>query len=293
MKKIHLCITWILLFSLLCTMLSGCSSGFGPSEEKSWSERIAEYSYWNKVGTLKKDLTKHSNASAEELTAYDNSKFRYAFGGRNVFIQSASSQQSLESYNANFPIESIKSIDDDTVCVVYRLETEDQKTTLAYVVFQREIKYFTKKDGVDKAGKYEHWERKGEIYFVSEKLDESAFSDVSIGDSFFSVAEIDNGVYFDADYDCFGFFVTGYPYSITSYRILTDGIMIIRFAPVDQKPVQKPELSEDIVIEMPDVSEDTVMPELSEYVVIEKTFYSFGSDEFPADISLTSGDILD
>ena len=69
--------------------------------------------------------------------------------------------------------------------------------------------------------------------------------------------------------------------------------MIIRFAPVDQKPVQKPELSEDIVIEMPDVSEDTVMPELSEYVVIEKTFYSFGSDEFPADISLTSGDILD
>ena len=94
---------------------------------------------------------------------------------------------------------------------------------------------------------------------------------------FFSVAEIDNGVYFDADYDCFGFFVTGYLYSITSYRILTDGIMIIRFAPVDQKPVQKPELSEDIVIEMPDVSEDTVMPELSEYVVIEKTFYSFGS----------------
>lgn len=293
MKKIYLCIAWILLFSVLCAMLSGCSAGFDHSEEKSWSERIDEYSYWNKAGTLKKDLTRHSNASAEELTVYDNRMFSLVFAARNVIVDASSISNTLDGYNAYFPIESIKSIDDDTVCVVYRLETEDQKTTLAYVVFQREIKYFTKKDGVDKAGKYEHWERKGEIYFVSEKLDESAFSDVSIGDSFFSVAEIDNGVYFDADYDCFGFFVTGYPYSITSYRILTDGIMIIRFAPVDQKPVQKPELSEDIVIEMPDVSEDTVMPELSEYVVIEKTFYSFGSDEFPADISLTSGDILD
>lgn len=273
MKKIYLCITWILLFSVLCTILSGCSSGFDPSEEKSWSERIDEYSYWNKVGTLKKDLTKHPNASAEELTAYDNSKFRYAFGGRNVFIQSASSQQSLESYNANFPIESIKSIDDDTVCVVYRLETEDQKTTLAYVVFQREIKYFTKKDGVDKAGKYEHWERKGEIYFVSEKLDESAFSDVSIGDSFFSVAEIDNGVYFDAEYDRGGL-LTGRPYVINSYRVLSDGIMIIRFeASVEQETDQT--------------------PELSEYTVAQKTFYSFGSDVFPADVSLTSGNILD
>lgn len=274
MKKIHLCITWILLFSLLCTMLSGCSSGFGPSEEKSWSERIDEYSFWNKVGTLKKDLTRQSNASAEELTVYDNRMFSLVFAARNVIVDGASSiSNTLDGYNAYFPIESIKPIDDDTVCVVYRLEKEDQKTTLAYVVFQREIQYFTKKDRVDKAGRYENWKINGEIYFVSEKLDESAFSDVSIGDSFFSVAEIDNGVYFDAEYDRGGL-LTGRPYVINSYRVLSDGIMIIRFeASVEQETDQT--------------------PELSEYTVVEKTFYSFGSDVFPADISLTSSDILD
>ena len=274
MKKFYLCIAWILLFSVLCTMLSGCSSGFGPSEEKSWSERIAEYSYWNKVGTLKKDLTKHSNASAEELTVYDNRMFSLVFVARNVIIDGASSiSNTLDCYNTYFPIESIKPIDDDTVCVVYQLEKEDQKTTFAYVVFQREMKYFTKKDGVDKAGRYENWKINGEIYFVSEKLDESTFSDVSIGDSFFSVAEIDNGVYFDAEYDC-GDLTAPPPYVINSYRILSDGIMIIRF-----EALGEPETDQT--------------PELSEYTVAQKTFYPFGSDAFPADVSLTSGDILD
>ena len=114
MKKIYLCIAWILLFSVLCAMLSGCSAGFDHSEEKSWSERIDEYSYWNKAGTLKKDLTRHSNASAEELTVYDNRMFSLVFAARNVIVDRSSISNTLDGYNAYFPIESIKPIDDDT-----------------------------------------------------------------------------------------------------------------------------------------------------------------------------------
>ena len=133
-----------------------------------------------------------------------------------------------------------------------------------YVIFERTIACFTKEDGVDKTGTYERWSKTGELYFVTQSLSSANFDNVKIGDSASSVCAIDSAVSFDADYA--GIDAAQMKYNFTSYRILSDGIMIIKF-------------------EGPMYQENSEKPLLSAYTVSEKAFYPYNSDEVPEEIA--------
>ena len=255
----------IMITTAVIAMIFVVGIGVTAMVSKNWSEKISENFGWNEKNSFMADFEAQNNKSTGQLTAYDYNTFRFLFGLRNFVLPNASSQiYILEHFNESFPIELIKKIDSDHICVVYKLSRENGENVLAYVIFERTIAYFTKEDGVDKKGTYERWSKTGELYFVTQSLSSADFDNVKIGDSASSVCAIDSAVSFDADYAAID--AAQMKYNFTSYRILSDGIMIIEF-------------------EGPMYQENSEKPLLSAYTVSEKAFYPYHSDEVPEEIA--------
>ena len=239
-----------LSFSLLS--LSSCH----PFKQ-SWSEKIEEMRGEQKAGSLIKSFGKQYNVDEAELTAYDFAKFHRRHLHRIHANLALSSQlHSLRNYNRSFPIESMILLDQDTLCVIYKLALEDGEQTIAYVVFKRAV--YEKNDDL-----CEWWHKNGELYFISEQLQYTDYQSIDVGDSMVSAIEIDPAIEFDMHYVTF-------PLSldykkVTAYRVLTDGILILEF------------------------KDDgcTSSTDPSAFTVTQKTFYPYSGTESPEGVSLT------
>ena len=73
----------------------------------------------------------------------------------------------LYLFNKSFPIEHIQIIDNENICVIYKLKKEDSSLVYAYVVFRKQTQDFDVSDGVEERGTYEQWVNYGEYYLVS------------------------------------------------------------------------------------------------------------------------------
>lgn len=258
----------IILSIILVILITVIGVGVSAMISRSWSEFLSENRDM-KAGSLMKNFDKQYNLDVSELTAYDYNKFIFHIVARNTDVEVLSSSRAIyiQQFNAIMPIERINKIDDDHIFVVYNLNRDDQNA-LVYVVFERIIQEFTEQDdaeaaGVEEVGEYELWEKTGEFYFVTKELSSADFENVQVGDSAETVNAIDAAVSFDAEY------VFTYKDSIfvnfISYRVLTDGVMIIEFEAA------------------PDEGTGTA-PLLSDYTVKSKTFYPYGS-EMPENVS--------
>lgn len=94
------------------------------------------------------ESNKELNTGLNELNAYDYSKFVFYGTPRKVVTREGNALSNISSkllyiqdYDKIFPIQHVEVIDDDTLCVVYKLE-ENGETEYRYVIFNRQdIKY--------------------------------------------------------------------------------------------------------------------------------------------------------
>lgn len=277
-KGLIISVAAILLTAIIGTGAYAMKSDKTEKEapKKSWSEKLNEIpDAWIKKNSLMKAFDQTYNKSEEELTSYDFSSFYLKYGGTRHFVTdwSSSDVKWLQEFNKVYPIELIKEIDQDHICVVYKFSSDEVENILTYVVFERQTKFLTKKDNVESAGFYEKWEKTGEFYFLTNKLSSSDFDNIQIGDSVLSVCSIDPAVSADYYYYCYSMDASNI--YVNSYRLLSDGIMVIEF-------------------KAPRNTESEYIPELSKYTVSSKTFYPYNSDDFPNEIKavINSPDIL-
>ena len=273
-KILIISISAILLTAIIGTgayaMISDKTEKEAP--KKSWGEKLSEIpDVWIKKNSLMKAFDQTYNKSESELTSYDFSSFPILYGPRHGVIPELNSQIIwLQAFNEVYPIELIKEIDQDHICVVYKFSYDEVENILTYVVFERQTKFLTKKDDVESAGFYEKWDKTGEFYFLTEKLSSSDFDNIQIGDSALEVYNIDPAISVDMGFRS----VDNLNLYFKSYRLLSDGIMVIECS-IDRN---KEESTSD----------------LSEYTVSSKTFYPYNSDDFPDEIKavINASDIL-
>ncbi len=183
---------------------------------------------WARIGTVKK-VARNTDTSVDDLTVYNYEDFIMSLRYRYDINPNMSSETYfLQHYNKSFPIEKMKLIDENTLAVVYKLSDNDGEQALLSLIFEREIEYFSKGDGVDASGKYECWTKTGEFYFVTEQLSFDDLKNVKIGDSFDEVKKLDAAVSFDRSYMLYKL-DTKPKAMFTSYRMLSDGIAVIEF----------------------------------------------------------------
>ena len=272
-KTISLGLVLTILIGLVALSFSSCSRTEAPSvtPTKSWSERFREIGdIWNDPGSFVGSYGEQYNVPIETLTVYSYSEFWTRYDPSST-ISITPQLIYLQEFNSVFPIERVKMIDENTVVVVYKLEMDyealDREIALAYVVFKRKVAELTEEHGLDKVGSYESWKKNGEIYFVSKNLSKAAFSNVKVGDSLPSVIAVDPAVLFDGDKA----HRTESIISFTTYRILSDGMMLIEF----EAPLNSSGHS----------------PGLSDYKVTKKTFYPYGEASSPEGVSLSLNQI--
>lgn len=231
-----------------------------------WSDTDI-FNYWRDNGSLMNSFEDYNNLSLEEMTAYDYDRFMFVLGSRFIRTNASSEIYSLGQFNKSFPIERVEKIDSEHILVVYKLKRENAEEVFTYVVFEKEVNYFKKEDGVDADGEYELWKKNGEFYFFTDNtLSSMDFAHINVGDSAATVAEIDPAVLFEYN-EC------GYvdPSAATayyqSYRVLTDGIMVIEF-------------------EAKMLEGQIRWPDHAEFYVASVLFYPFDGDDFPAKVSI-------
>ena len=280
-KILIISISAILLTAIIGTgayaMISDKTEKEAP--KKSWGEKLSEIpDVWIKKNSLMKAFDQTYNKSEDELTSYDFSSFGMQYGYRGRVCSAYSSHMYwLQQFNDQYPIELIKKIDNDHICVVYKFSYVHPTTgeiyfenVLTYVVFERETKFLTKKDNVESAGFYEKWEKTGEVYFLTKKLSSSDFKNVKVGDDISSVAAIESAIAADIR---FVEFDDSYAY-MRSYRLLSDGIMVIEYKATYTK--------------------NDGYTSINQYILSSKTFYPYNSDDFPDEIKavINASDIL-
>lgn len=187
----------------------------------------------------------------EDLTEYSGSDFVFFHHGRGARPPlSGFCYPLLFQQDEDMPIERLERIDKNTVCVVYKLyyyadvEGDIKKTAYVCVLFKRE-EWISE----DKKRTGEQWLKTGEYYcFHQHVLSSDAYKDIQVGDSLQRVVDIDDSLLIDWDPQ---------NYFLITYQLLSDGIMAWYF---------NAGLPEDAPFEV------------SEYKLIEKTFYRFGTD---------------
>lgn len=259
-KKISLWLAIVMLMGLALLSLSSC----GHTSEKSWSEIIdGMEDSWNESGNFAESFHERYNVSTACLTAYSDRDFYLRYGPSPT--SDCTYLSTLQEFNDEFPIECVRLLDENTVCVVYKLEMDAEGGAvprISYVIFKREVAQLTEQDGVEKAGEYELWKKNGEVYVSSSKLTYTDFSSVGIGDPISSVLAIDPTLKID---DAFLESASQVALaSETSSRLLADGILFITF----QVP-------------------SAATPSLSEARITEMTFYPYTSEVTPGGGSLS------
>lgn len=264
------------VLSLFVLLLGLATMGVSAMATKLWNQTINKSQHgWYEKGSITQKFDNQYNLQLDELTQYDYKAFAYAHGGRHVIDEFSSNLYTLHHFNGSFPVELIKTIDSDNLCVVYKLE-KDNKEIFSYVLFKRRVSEFSGEDGSGLIGSYEIWEKTGEVYFVSKILSSADFADVAIGDVASEVNKIDTAVSFDEDFGGYYRISKGIKHiGFISYRLLLDGIMLIEFeAEVDQVTNE--------------------IPSFEEFKVVSKTFYSYddySNSDYPSVIH--SSDILE
>ena len=233
--------------------------------KKSWSKKLSEMpNGWIKINSLMRDFEQQYNKSEDELTSrYDYMSFLLHYGSRHKVETSWNSRlYCLQDFNEVCPIELIKKIDREHICVVYKISHNEVGDVLAYVVFERQTAFLTKKDGVESAGFYEKWEKTGEFYLLTEKLSSADFENIEVGDPALDVSNIEPAILAEFHLFTFGYGHDDSKIYIETYRLLTDGIMHILF-------------------EAPKNAENGGLSPFSEFTVYSKTFYPYNSEAIP------------
>ena len=245
-------------------MLSLLAIGGIANSYKSWSEKLSGHYPWLENGSLMNDFEQQYNLSKSELSVYDYMYFDASLGGRYIKTSGSIELHTLQAFNDSYPIELIKRIDNEHICVVYNVERNDLQEVFVYVVFEKKTTYFTEEDGVEQAGTYEIWEKNGEFYYLTKELAYDDFADIGIGDSAVKVNDIDCAVSFETRYMKL---IPGNKRYFTSYRLLKDGIMEIEF-------------------EAPITEVTTDYTSLDDFKITSIVFYPFGDDTMPDKISI-------
>ena len=215
-------------------------------------------STWLEMDSLTEFLkSKYENISVNNLSEYDFSQFNMVADIQNyagVTTDRGSILHSLYHYNQELPIENIQIIDENTICVVYKLD-KDGENIYAYMIFRRSLKDFDVSKNTKKAGTYEIWENIGEYYFASEFKSFDDYSHIEVGNHiskeysavFFMNTHVFNGGWIDCE-------------SIETVILLKDGILTVTLG---GKKIEKPNINEL----------------LSEWTVQDIKFYPYGSTE--------------
>ena len=256
----------VLAISMLILVLTGLSIGGIANAYKSWSSRLAEDdSPWQLNGALMNSFEQQYNLAKSELSVRDYERFYWDVGGRFMQLNLNSEAPTLWAFNQRHPVELVKKIDDEHICVVYKLARDDLREVFAYVVFEKWTSTFDDCEEMDPADEYELWHKTGEFYFITEELTSDDFSGLCIGDSAAIVNEIDQSVSFETVYS--RGFVETKTWCFESYRLLKDGILIIAF-------------------EAPHAEGTVGYPPLDEFKITSIVFYPFGDDTMPDKISI-------
>ncbi|MBQ9785352.1 MAG: hypothetical protein IJW29_07610 [Clostridia bacterium] len=193
-----------------------------------------------------------------ELTTYtvgDRPNFHLSM--RNMYGYTGYWQYNLEYYNTRYPIERIERVDNDHICVIYRLEKDDV-SAYVYMIFENDG--YTSDENI-----YQGWTFKTEYYYVSTPLSSSDFASISIGDCATKVSAIDPSLPFDMKN--FVLDNSNSFHAFAAYKLLTDGLLII-------------------TLEAPLIDGKTASSALEDYSVRAMTFYPHNSTEIPNNVSV-------
>ncbi len=152
-----------------------------------------------------------------KLTAHPFDTFILRYGVRDEELAMHMSSQiiDLEAFSKPYPVELVKPVGKDKICVIYKLEDDNKNQYLAHIIFRIET---------DSNGKY--WHKTNEIYFVGEKLSFDDYQDISIGDSITKILDIDHSILADGEYQ---YHKGDDYYYFSSYRFLENGVLFIEF----------------------------------------------------------------
>lgn len=253
MKKI---IAIICLALMLLASVSGCSA-----QLDSWSQILGDETDY-KSGYLIESSKGAINTPKEELASINAADFliknEMMLGRFKNEFYASSGFISLGDLHKNFPVEHIIVLDESHVCAVYKQDLkahtfiDEERCAYIYVVLERS----------ELESGREQWYNTVEYYYVGEKLLSSKdFANVKIGDSAEKVSAIDHSVLYDRVPDNVGGAFTD---KFTSYRLLTDGIMVIKF----------------------DGETGEHSFDLSGFTVSNVSFYPYGSTDAPEELTL-------
>ena len=172
-----------------------------------------------------------------------------------VITDRSSVIHSLYHYNREFPIENVQTIDENTICVVYKLD-KNGENIYAYTIFRRSLKDFDVSKKTKKSGTYEIWENIGEYYFVSEVKSFNDYSHIDIGNH---ISEEDSSAFLmnTPIFNNRGWIVGE---NIETVMLLKDGIFVVTLG---GKKIEKQNINKL----------------LSEWTVQDIKFYPYGSTE--------------
>ncbi len=243
-----------LLLSVLC--LSACQGADTSATTKEPTGTTPPPSVQPPPTPGKLSTLSEYSTPLDQLSAYDFEKFNMAVEERNTTPITNFEFKFLENFNSQYPIQRMMQLGNDHRCVIYRLENDSNQSVLLYFVFDR---------STDAAGNTV-WKSDNEWYFVTDHFSSSDFSAVTIGDSAERVAEIDPAVEFDLKMGLSIAIDDGLFFD--SYRLLSDGLLTIRF-----KGIAGNKAMVDYVLE--------------DFVVSEIAFYPYGSKTPPKNTIVT------
>ena len=187
MKKVKIIIGLAIVCVLTCSFIMLAIPNKESQKQKnvSWGFENS----WNKNGTLINSLKNNPlNHPIHELKEYEYSRFVSSAHLQSFddfddsFKKSISSKIStLYLFNKSFPVEHIQIIDDENICVVYKLKKNDS-SIYAYVIFRKQTQELEASETIKESGTYEIWHNYGEYYLVSKNNKSSDYTHIKVGD---------------------------------------------------------------------------------------------------------------
>ncbi len=204
----------ILIISLimaLCLIL--CYIIYYFNAPKKWSDFFGNEKL-KSLGVIQ-NIDHIKNCNINDLSVYNIDDFHdmiYENPYYKSIPERSSETSSLVLINKKTPIEFIKKIDDFHI-IIARKAIWCDKIILIYNVMEKYM--------LPEIEKNEYWGRTGELYIVSYEKSSYDFKDINVGDNLDKVLSIDYSVQFEMEL-CMRNLG-----KLRSYRVLSDGIMII------------------------------------------------------------------
>ena len=226
-----------------------------PTAYDTWGETIEKHTYENlPVGTMQAWAAQIENKSLNELSLYSIDSTRR--GHRFTISTSSVTCFTLEHYNLSYPVEYIKMLDEEHLCVVYLTsipwpkmagEAHKNDTAHLFVLFQRRVNEYH-------PGVYtEEWDVNTEFYYEKAENSYADYTGIKVGDTAEALFAIDPAVIFDSCGRTGGF---------DYFTILSDGILEVQTE--RPRPQESPE-------------EFDVVKELETFTITRIDFYPYGS----------------